>query len=130
MATPRKKPEERLKMGAPTAYRVAYCAAVIASGKRGDSLVQFAASIGVSKRSINEWAEVHPDFSRAVEIAKTLSEAKFEKTYQKHVISGSSAGAASFYGSARFGWSSKTEAKTDVTTNGESLNIPVVLKGA
>jgi hypothetical protein len=90
MATPRKKPEERLK----------------------------------------EWAEVHPDFSRAVEIAKSLAEAHFEKIYRKHVNSGSSAGAASFYGSARFGWSSKTEAKTDITTNGETLNIPVVLKGA
>lgn len=116
--------------GRPSKYRVEFCDRIRASGKKGESLVMFAASIGVAKQSLHDWAAAHPEFSAAIAEAKALSEAYWERQCHKIAKSGGNGGMAKFYMGARFGWREVQEIHSDLTTKGESLNVPVVLRGA
>ena len=82
MATPRKKPEERLKVGRPTLYRPEYCETVIELGREGKSLVQMAAHFDVSRPTISEWASEHPEFSKALDRAKVHAQNWWENQAQ------------------------------------------------
>jgi transposase len=62
--------------GRPTDYRAAYCADVVECLSEGYSISGFAGLIGVSRQSIYQWAQDHPAFSDALNIAKAKS-AKF-----------------------------------------------------
>jgi len=72
MATPRKRPEDKLKAGAPTKYDPKYCDLVIKLGKQGKQTSGLACAIGVTKSTLQEWASVHPAFS--VAFAKSRQE--------------------------------------------------------
>ena len=82
MATPRKKPEDRLKVGRPTLYRPEYCEKVIELGREGKSLVQMAAHFDVSRPTISEWASEHPEFSKALDRAKVHAQNWWENQAQ------------------------------------------------
>lgn len=79
MATPRKKPEDRLKVGRPTLYRPEYCEAVIELGKEGRSIAGMAAHFDVGRNTIDEWAAVHPEFSEALTRAKVHAQLWWEE---------------------------------------------------
>ena len=78
MATPKKKPEERLKMGRPSLYRPEYCETVVELGKMGKSMVQMAAHFDVDRETLNYWAATNPDFSASLTRAKVHSQCWWE----------------------------------------------------
>lgn len=56
--------------GRPSKYDPAYCDSVVEVMATGLSLTAFAGEIGVHRGTINEWMEVHPEFSESVRVGK------------------------------------------------------------
>lgn len=50
----------------PTKYDPKFCDAAVTFLKDGYSVAAFAGSIGVSKSTIYQWIEIHPEFSDAI----------------------------------------------------------------
>ena len=96
-------------VGRPSKYRKKYCKEIIDYMSAGKSLTQFAAKIGVSKQSIYEWDKAHPEFSYALEIARTQCEGFWEQ-----ILQGKATGKLKgdtpmlmFWMKNRFGWSDR-----------------------
>jgi hypothetical protein len=73
MATPRKKPEDKLKVGRHSLYKEEYCDALIAHMREGGSFESFGANVLASKQTLYTWTEVHPEFLDAKKIGTQLS---------------------------------------------------------
>lgn len=67
-AKPDKPPGYRF--GRPTDYRPEYCDAIVEDMAKGLSKTAFAASIGVARFTLLEWANRHPDFHDAMKRAE------------------------------------------------------------
>lgn len=65
-------------VGRPTKYEPRFCDEVVADMAEGYSLTAFAGRIGVSKSTLNEWMDAHPEFSDAVSCAKAARLRKWE----------------------------------------------------
>lgn len=78
--------------GRPTLYREEYCQQVIDVCSEGYSLTGFAGLIGVSRDTIDEWQRVHAEFSAAVDRAKAIRLAAWEKRAMKVGEEGGSGG--------------------------------------
>jgi hypothetical protein len=78
MATPRKRPEDKVKTGRPSSYLPEYCARVVEMGGQGNSPLQMAAELGVLRETLYDWAKIHPEFSTAFTRAKELSQKWWE----------------------------------------------------
>jgi len=103
--------------GRPTKYREEYCEGIVEYMTTGQSLIQYAASIGVSKHSIYEWAKDHPKFSDALTKAQGACEAYWERVCQSKTLkkSGGSDAVLMFYMKNRFRWTDR-QAQDIVTT--------------
>lgn len=71
----KKKP----KAGRPSGYKPEYCQLVIDHMKNGMSIAAFAASVGVSRKTIWKWGKDHPEFCNACEVAKETAQIWFER---------------------------------------------------
>ena len=80
MATPRKKPEDKLPPGRPTKYEPRFCQMIVKDMEAGFSATAFAGDIGVSRSTLNEWAEQNPEFSEALNTGKAKRLRFWEKT--------------------------------------------------
>ena len=69
---------KRPKRGRPSAYDPAFCEQVMRLGENGNSNTQIAVKIGVTKRQLELWAKIYPEFSSALEYAKEASQAWWE----------------------------------------------------
>lgn len=65
--------------GRPTDYRPEYCDLIIEVMSEGLSFASFAATLGVCRDSLNEWASKHPEFSVAKKVANDKRIAWWEK---------------------------------------------------
>ena len=65
-----KRPAPKNEGGRPTKYKPEYCNQLIDLASKGYSLTGFAGKIRVHYDTIKEWANVHPEFSAAINIAK------------------------------------------------------------
>lgn len=74
--------------GRPSKYDPVYCDKIVDHCKEGASLLSFAAEIDVSRSTLNEWAEHHPEFSDAVKRAKAKSAAWWEKLARSNAVTG------------------------------------------
>jgi hypothetical protein len=74
--------------GRPTKYDPAYCDAVVEHMAEGASLTSFAASIGVCRDTISEWAVKHQEFSAAVKAGKAKCAAWWEGLARSNAVSG------------------------------------------
>lgn len=112
----KKKPiPEKVLMGRPSHYKPEYCEAIIEFMKDGSSVTAFAASINQSKETVYGWARdgKYPDFAVAMEVARSKSEAHWEKIIKLKTVK-KTEGSDSlliFWMKNRFGWSDK---KTDL----------------
>jgi DNA-binding XRE family transcriptional regulator len=68
--------------GRPTAYDPAYCEQVIELGKAGKSKAQMASQFDVSRQTIDNWAEAHPEFLEALTRAMAHCQAWWENQGQ------------------------------------------------
>lgn len=73
MATPRKKPEDKLKTGRPTDYDPAFCDQLINHMRGGGSFESFGGVVRHNRDTLYEWTKVHPEFSDAKKIGTCLS---------------------------------------------------------
>lgn len=69
--------------GRPSKYQASFCDVVIEAGKQGKSVAWIAAELEVSKDTIYEWIDVHPEFSDAMAKARTLSQRWWEDKGQE-----------------------------------------------
>ena len=59
--------------GRPSKYDPEYCEQAIAFMSQGYSITAFAGSIQVSRQTVYQWAEDHPEFSDALNVARSAS---------------------------------------------------------
>lgn len=65
-------------VGRPSKYDPSYCNQIIEHMRDGASVLSFAAEIGVSRATINVWAEAHPEFLEALNAGKAACGAWWE----------------------------------------------------
>ena len=73
---------KKVGRGRPSKYDVAYCDRVVELGRQGKSRAQIAAAIGVSRNTLDNWAEQHPEFLSAIKDAHDLALAWWEEAGQ------------------------------------------------
>lgn len=64
--------------GRPSDYDPAFCERVIDLGKQGKSKAQMAAHFDVSRQTIDNWAQAHPEFLEALNRAMAHCQAWWE----------------------------------------------------
>jgi hypothetical protein len=116
--------------GRPTLYDPAYCEAVVVHMADGASLTSFAAEIDVARSTINEWMDVHPEFSEAVRRAKAKCAAWWEKRGRSIAETGGGPGAGTLvmFGLKNMGaddWSDKQEIDHRSTDGSMTPKVPV-----
>lgn len=81
-----------------------------AVGDEGKSITQFARDMRVSRQTIYQWAEDHPEFSDALGRAKEWSEAYWEDQMLDFMVSKEvNAPLIKLYMANRFKWTDKVE---------------------
>lgn len=80
--------------GRPTAYDPSFCEIAIEAGRIGKSKVSIAAEIGVTRNTLDNWAEDHPEFLSALKISQELSQSWWEEQGRVHLTEQYGEGAA------------------------------------
>lgn len=129
MATPRKKPEDRLKTGRPTSYKPEYCQMLIDHMAQGYSYECFGATIDVARSTVFKWADDFPEFSDAKRIAFDKCLVFWEKLGIEHVLTSKNAkslntGVWVFNMKNRFKWTDRQEITGQ---DGQALQGPQIL---
>lgn len=104
-------PVSDAKPGRPTKYDEAYCEQLEAFCAEGLSITAFAGEIGVSRATITNWADEHPEFLAAVERAKAKRALAWERMLISTVWTGKG-GTSAIFGvknTAPDDWKDKTE---------------------
>lgn len=73
-------------MARPTEYDPSYCEDVIELGKAGKSKAQMASHFDVSRQTIDNWAQAHPEFLEALSRAMAHCQAWWENVGQTGMI--------------------------------------------
>jgi hypothetical protein len=97
--------------GRPTDYTQERCEEVKAFMAEGASITEYAAHIGVSRRTVYQWAEDHDEFSHALTRARELSQAHWERELRENLIYNKECNAplVKLYFANRFDWHDKME---------------------
>lgn len=77
-------------VGRPSEYDPAFCKKVVELGKRGFSPAEIAADLGHPRTTMLSWATVHPEFSTALQHARDLSLAWWERQAREGLTKGAS----------------------------------------
>jgi len=80
MATPRKKPEDKLKSGQPTAYRPHFVEQAAKLCVLGATDMELADFFNVSLATITNWKNAHPEFLGALKSGKSFSDERVERS--------------------------------------------------
>jgi transposase len=67
------------EIGRPSKYDPEHCETVVALGKEGKSIAQMCAAFDISRQTIDNWADEHPEFLEALSRAKVHMQAKLEE---------------------------------------------------
>lgn len=65
--------------GRPSLYQPEFCERIVDRQSNGWSLAEVAAEIGVSRQTLMNWADEHPEFLTAMQRAKAAEQAWFER---------------------------------------------------
>jgi hypothetical protein len=65
-------------MSGQSLYKPIFCKRFIDMSKEGKTVAQFAALVGVARRTVYDWSDVHSDFRDAFMIGRTLCQAYYE----------------------------------------------------
>lgn len=65
--------------GRPTKYKPEFCDLVIKVGGEGGTLAAMAEACDVDRSTINDWIDVHPEFSRAIKRGLQKAQVLWEK---------------------------------------------------
>lgn len=86
LTIPEEAPKPRNLAGRPTSYDPDMCEQVIKLGSLGKSKAQIAGTLLVSRKTLYEWATLHPQFSDALDIANELSQQWWEDQAQAYML--------------------------------------------
>ena len=75
-------------VGRPTKYKPEYCEIAIACGKKGLSREAISSELGITWKTLINWAEEHEDFLLALDEAKKEEMLFFERLALDHMIEG------------------------------------------
>lgn len=114
--------------GRPSTYDPSYCEKVIEWGKLGKSITWMAAELDISRSTIHEWIDTHPEFSDAINKAKSKAQAVWEDYGQNSLSSREfNAGVWSKSMAARFPEDWRDKQETAVTgAGGGAVMLEVV----
>lgn len=73
-------------VGRPSTYDPAYCEQVIGWGREGKSRTWIAATIGVTRQTLGNWEQAHPEFLHAMALAKGLEQLWWEDAGQSGML--------------------------------------------
>lgn len=74
--------------GRPTDYKPEYCDKVIELGRSGASKAEMAHAIGISRNTLDNWADANPEFLRAVKESQSFSQGWWESEGRKATFGG------------------------------------------
>lgn len=86
MATPRKKPEDFMKLGRPSLYKPEYCAKVVELGREGCSPAEIASHFDIDRVTLLNWSNEFPEFLTAMTRAKVHEQAWWEQMGKKGMV--------------------------------------------
>ena len=66
-------------VGRPTEYKPEYCEVVVEKQAQGWSLAEFAAHVGVSRPTVDNWGAAYPEFLEALSRAKAAEQSWWER---------------------------------------------------
>jgi len=118
MATPRKRPEDLLKVGRPTKYKPEFCQLAIDLLSEGHSLYALASECNVSFETLMNWQNEHPEFLESIKIGKAKSAHWWENRVKEFAITGVGNATAIIFGlknRARKTWQDKQEMDVSVS---------------
>ena len=72
--------------GRPPVYRPEFGDIAIELGRQGKSRTYIAAALGVSRRTVYQWMEDHPEFSEAMDLAQTFCQQWWEDAGQQGMV--------------------------------------------
>jgi len=78
--------EVKRPVGRPSLYDPAYCEQVIELGKLGKSIEQICADLNTPVRTLYEWRDRFPEFSQALEDAKSFEQAWWENQAYAYMV--------------------------------------------
>jgi transposase-like protein len=109
--------DEPKKKGAPSGYREHYCDQLIEYCKDGNSLTEFASSIGVSRSTIYKWFNLYPEFLHAKRVALTHAESWWQTLGKEHARNNPNTW--QFIMKARFGWRDSDSKNSEIEEEDE-----------
>jgi hypothetical protein len=74
-----------IKVGKPLSYHPSLCQHALALGQRGKSWAHIARAFGVSRKTINEWEGLYPEFGDALARARAAAQAWWEDHGQRNL---------------------------------------------
>jgi hypothetical protein len=74
------------KIGRPTKYDPSHCDKVIELGRQGKSVEQISSALGYHYKTLLLWAETHPEFMEAMELAKQYEMTYWEDLASQHIV--------------------------------------------
>ena len=111
-----------LALGRPSLYEPEWMLPkIIEVGSRGGSFVQIAVSIGVTRKTVYDWCQQHPDFLYTMEMARLLSQEWWEAQGQLGTfgaIDGYNASSYTFQMKNRFPRDWKDSKQTEIMGEG------------
>lgn len=113
-----------MQTGRPTKYDPAYCQQVIEHMEEGASLTSFAASVSVSRATINVWMNEHPEFLEAANAGKAKCAAWWEKIARANARDGTGNATLTVFGLKNMGaddWAEKSEQKITINHQEDAL---------
>lgn len=78
---------EARPVGRPSSYDPSYCDKVIEWAAEGWSVAEMAAAIGVSKQTVYNWKDAHPEFLDAMSRAEAKCQAWWERAGRAGMVS-------------------------------------------
>lgn len=75
-------------MGTPNKYRPEMCQKAIEVLSGGESIVAVAAELGVSRVTVYEWKDTHPEFNAAINIGLAHGQRKWEAIGKQGITGG------------------------------------------
>lgn len=85
-------------MARPTKYDPAYCGEAIEFLADGYSIAAFAGKIGVTRSTVYEWIDQHPEFSDAIKIGQAKAVLWWEKVNRSFALTGEGNATAIVFG--------------------------------
>jgi len=74
------------KIGRPSKYDPALCDKVVELGRQGKSVEQISSALGFHYKTLLYWAETHPEFLEAMELAKQYELAYWEDLGSQYIV--------------------------------------------